>query len=108
MQEGDDDMFSSELTVEEQRFRLGHMSSVPTAAFLSGADEYVPPGAERSPPEALAEFFRAALCGGSTPSTPHKENTVFVIDGANHALSGPSHAQEFVEKVEAFVAGLPG
>lgn len=30
----------------------------------------------------------------------------FVIDGANHALSAPAHAEEFVEKVEAFIAGL--
>lgn len=102
-------MFSSELPAEEQRLRLGHMASVPTAAFLSGADEYVPPGGGRSPPEALAEFLRGALCGGSTPpATQTTGNAVFVIEGGNHALSGAGHAQEFVEKIEAFVAGLEG
>lgn len=54
-------MFSSDLSVEERQSRLGHMAFVPTAAFLSGADEYVPPGGGRSPPEKLADWFRVAL-----------------------------------------------
>ena len=61
MQDGDDDMFSSDLSVEERQFRLGHMAFVPTAVFLSGADQYVPPGGGRSPPEKLAAWFRAGL-----------------------------------------------
>ena len=60
-QDGDDDMFSSDLSVEELQSRLGHMAFVPTAAFLSGADEYVPPGGVRSPPERFADWFRRAL-----------------------------------------------
>lgn len=77
LQEGDDDMFSADLSSEERHFRLGHMASVPTAAFLSGADQFVPPlppvpegggggGGGRSPVEALAATFRAAMIGSSS------------------------------------------
>lgn len=55
-------MFSADLTSDERHARLGHMASVPTAAFLSGADEFVPPpesGGAVS--EALAEMLRAAM-----------------------------------------------
>ncbi|CAN0486393.1 unnamed protein product, partial [Scytosiphon promiscuus] len=41
-QEGDDDMFSSDLSPDERDARLGHIASVPMAAFISGADEYMP------------------------------------------------------------------
>ncbi|CAN0165462.1 unnamed protein product [Pylaiella littoralis] len=76
--EGDDDMFSADLSSEERHSRLGHMASVPTAAFLSGADQFVPPlppvpeggggggGGGRSPVEALAATFRAAMIGSSS------------------------------------------
>ncbi|CAM9196971.1 unnamed protein product [Ectocarpus fasciculatus] len=138
--EGDDDMFSADLTADERHSRLGHMASVPTAAFLSGADQFVPRGSGRSPPEALAETLRAAMVSSSSPSssssspsaaacaaassgkaepgdgtrggtstasTPAAKKTVaFVIDDADHSLSCPTHAQEFVSKVEAFAAGL--
>lgn len=46
----------------------------------------------------------------STPTANAKaaaEKTAgFVIPGANHALSDPAHAEEFIAKVQAFVAGL--
>lgn len=43
----------------------------------------------------------------STSTVAAKTKTVaFVIDGADHALKVPAHAEEFVAKVEAFVAGL--
>lgn len=115
-QDGDDEMFSSDLTTEERRSRMGHMASVPTAAFLSGADEYVPPGNERSP-GALAEAFRAVLM----PSAGHVSagesgkgcmlhatalSKVHIIDGANHSLDDENHAQEFVREVVVFVAAL--
>lgn len=132
-------MFSADLTPEERDSRLGHMAWVPTAAFLSGADQFVPPlppipiggggGGGRTPMEALAERFRAAMVvspssspsSTSTAPTTHpaldydddaaaaaavKKTVAFVIDGADHALSDPAHAQEFIAKVEAFVAGL--
>lgn len=34
------------------------------------------------------------------------KTVAFVIDGADHALSLPAHAEEFIAKVEVFVAGL--
>ncbi|CAM9859560.1 unnamed protein product [Ectocarpus sp. 6 AP-2014] len=139
--EGDDDMFSADLTADERHDRLGYMASVPTAAFLSGADQFVPPGGGRSPPEVLAETLRAAMVSSSpssppsssplgttcsaassgraepgdgtrggastTASTPAAKKTVaFVIDDADHSLSSPAHAQEFISKVEVFAAGL--
>eukprot|EP00903_Cladosiphon_okamuranus_P018794 g17289.t1 len=125
--EGDDDMFSADLTPEERHARLGHMASVPTAAFLSGADEFVPPPENGGPvPEALAATLRAAMVStggpGDAPSGSNaagvreKEDerdarvaaktVAFVIDGADHALSVPAHADEFIDKVETFVAGL--
>ena len=61
-QDGDDDMFSADLTAKERHARLGHMACVPTAAFLSGADEFVLPPERGGPvPEALAEMLRAAM-----------------------------------------------
>lgn len=56
-------MFSSDLSDDEIHFRLGHMVSVPTAALLSGADEFVP----RKGPSAaaLAEMFRKVLLASS-------------------------------------------
>ncbi|CAM9267554.1 unnamed protein product [Ectocarpus sp. 12 AP-2014] len=139
--EGDDDMFSADLTADERHGRLGHMASVPTAAFLSGADQFVPPGGGRSPPEVLAETLRAAMVSSSSSSSPSssppgtacsaassgraepgdgtrggasttastpaaKKTVAFVIDDADHSLSTPAHAQEFISKVEVFAAGL--
>lgn len=139
-------MFSADLSPEDRHSRLGHMASVPTAAFLSGADQFVPPlphipidggaggaGGEggggsgsggRTPMEVLAETFRAAMVSPSSSSSTADHTTVddaaaaaaastaatktvaFVIDRADHGLSDPTHAQEFIAKVEAFVAGL--
>ncbi|KAJ7522018.1 hypothetical protein O6H91_19G079200 [Diphasiastrum complanatum] len=39
---GDDDMFSSDLTDEQLRVRLGHMSRIPCQVIFSMSDEYVP------------------------------------------------------------------
>lgn len=63
-------MFSADLTADERHGRLGHMASVPTAAFLSGADQFVPRGDGRSPPEVLAETLRAAMVSSSSSSSP--------------------------------------
>lgn len=106
-------MFSSDLSPDERDARLGHMASVPTAAFISGADEYVPPGVAgpSADKEPLAEKFRAVLHARPKPSVTASAATtgttlVHLIDGANHALSDESHAREFVTEVEAFVASL--
>lgn len=107
-------MFSSDLSPEERDARLGHMASVPTAAFISGADEYMPPGVSgvSAGKELLAEKIGAVLHArpkpGVTASVATTTTTlVHVIGGANHALSDESHAREFVTEVEAFVASLP-
>lgn len=61
-------MFSADLSFEERHSRLGHMASVPTAAFLSGADEFLPPPGSGGPvPEALAETLRAAMVFAGPP-----------------------------------------
>lgn len=119
-------MFSSDLSADEQRFRLGHMASVPTAAFISGSDEYVPRGGKEGEdevdrsrsPETLAQNLRTVLLQKtSSPASPtntdcgkgravESSSFVCVIDGADHGLTEERHAREFVEKVEAFVAAL--
>lgn len=105
-------MFSSDLSPDEWDARMGHMASVPTAAFISGADEYIPPGlwgpgADKEP---MAEKFREVLHArpkaGTTASAATTTSLAHVIDGGNHALSGESHAREFVTEVEAFVTSL--
>lgn len=90
-QEGDDDMFSADLSSEERHSRLGHMASVPTAVFLSGADQFVPPlpadpegGGGRSPVEALAETFRAAMISSSSSSSTSPPT----VDGVASSVSG--------------------
>lgn len=42
----------------------------------------------------------------SATTTAASKTLAVVIDGANHALSEPTHAEEFVAKVEAFVTDL--
>lgn len=75
-------MFSADLTPDERHSRLGHMASVPTAAFLSGADEFVPQGEGRPTPEVLAETLRAAMVASTaSPATPP-------ADGGAAAASG--------------------
>lgn len=99
-------MFSSDLTKSEREARLGHMRDVPTAAFLSAADQFVPPGDARSP-EALRVMFERTLFRASAEETAgDNKSLVRVIEGADHTLSDGLHAQEFVSAVAAFVADL--
>ncbi|KAJ0525034.1 putative fusarinine C esterase SidJ, alpha/Beta hydrolase [Helianthus annuus] len=39
---GDDDMFSSDLSDDQLKQRLGHMCNTPCQVIFSMADEYVP------------------------------------------------------------------
>ncbi|GBG61760.1 hypothetical protein CBR_g23274 [Chara braunii] len=39
---GEDDMFSSDLTIEELVMKLGHMAMIQTQVVFSMADEYIP------------------------------------------------------------------
>lgn len=48
----------------------------------------------------------AAAAAATAAATAAAKTVAFVIDGADHALSAPTHAEEFVAKVEAFVARL--
>lgn len=100
-------MFSSDLTSQERWSRMGHMASVPTAVFLSSADQYVPGGDPRRTPEALAEAFRSVLMPVGSNGGGNKElSRVCVIDGGDHELNEPKHAQEFIDGVETFVVAL--
>lgn len=81
-------MFSADLTTEERRSRLGHMASVPTAAFLSGADEFVPPpGSGRPAPEALAETLRAAMVSAGPPGDDMSAGSAADVRSGRGAVS---------------------
>mmetsp|Transcript_9866 Transcript_9866/g.21114 ORF Transcript_9866/g.21114 Transcript_9866/m.21114 type:complete len:276 (+) Transcript_9866:33-860(+) len=89
---GLDDMFSSDLTDEELKTILGHVT-VPTLLVLSGADQYVPDHIDAS---ALAGRLGAAI-------GPHAKT--MVIGGANHGIKAEGKT-EFLEAVQEFVFGL--
>lgn len=85
---GDDDMFSSDLTDEELSALLGHLAPLPTLVIASGADEYVPPGVDRA---GLGERIAAAIGPSATSAC---------IPGGLHALVGKE--EEAVEHISSF------
>jgi len=86
---GDDDMFSSDLSDQELRQKLGHMEGTPTLVLSSGADEFVPPHVDIA---VLSERLRAAL-----GSTAH----CVVLTGADHACS--EHTEKVIGVVSQFL-----
>ena len=52
------------------------------------------------------ENSTATAAGATAAAAAAAKTVAFVIEGGNHALSAPAHAEEFVAKVEAFVADL--
>lgn len=85
---GDDDMFSSDLTDDQLRIRLGHMSSIPCQVIFSMADEYVPEYVDK-------KFLVARLCralGGAEKVE---------IEYANHSLS--NRVGEAVHAIVGFI-----
>ncbi|XP_073009212.1 UPF0613 protein PB24D3.06c [Typha latifolia] len=85
---GDDDMFSSDLSEDQLRQLLGHMSNTPCQVIFSMADEYVPDYVDKS---ALVERLCRAMGGAEKVE----------IEYGNHALS--NRVQEAVQAILEFV-----
>lgn len=94
----DDDMFSSDLTDDEMRAKLGHIT-VPTLIVVSADDEYVPKSVDA---EKLASRMADAMAG----------NAIGIVDivtlDANHNCSQPhpEAGRALSEAVRDFVAGI--
>ncbi|XP_058077792.1 UPF0613 protein PB24D3.06c isoform X1 [Magnolia sinica] len=85
---GDDDMFSSDLSDDQLRLRLGHMSNTPCQVIFSMADEYVPEYVDR---EALVERLCKAMGGAEKVKIEH----------GNHSLS--NRVEEAAQAIMDFV-----
>ncbi|CAL5089369.1 unnamed protein product [Urochloa decumbens] len=85
---GDDDMFSSDLSEDQLRQRLGHMSTTQCQVIFSMGDEYVPEYVDK---KALVDRLCRALGGAEKVE----------IEWGNHALS--NRAQEAVRAIVDFV-----
>ncbi|KAL4564632.1 hypothetical protein LXL04_028699 [Taraxacum kok-saghyz] len=85
---GDDDMFSSDLSDDQLRQRLGHMSNTPCQVIFSMADEYVPDYVDK---KALVERLCRAMGGAEKVE----------IEWGNHSLS--NRADECVLAIMQFV-----
>ena len=88
---GEDDMFSSDLSDDQLTERLSAVH-VPCLVAMSMEDEYMPSFVDK----ALNARRIAAAVGG--------EGTVALIEGADHSLY--KGTQQFLEKVQVFLAGL--
>lgn len=75
---GDDDMFSSDLSEDQLRMRLGHMSNIPCQVMFSMADEYVPDYVDK---KALVDRLCKAMGGAEKVE----------IEYGNHSLSNRVH-----------------
>lgn len=85
---GDDDMFSSDLSDDQLRMRLGHMSNTPCQVLFSMADEYVPEYVDK---KALVDRLCKAMGGA--------ENVE--VEWGNHSLS--NRVEEAVQAIIDFV-----
>ncbi|KAL5541676.1 hypothetical protein UlMin_009386 [Ulmus minor] len=85
---GDDDMFSSDLSDDQLRMRLGHMSNTPCQVIFSMSDEYVPDYVDK---KALVERLCKALGGAEKVE----------IEYGNHSLS--NRVEEAVKAIIDFV-----
>lgn len=85
---GDDDMFSSDLSDDQLRMRLGHMANTPCQVIFSMNDEYVPEYVDK---KALVERLCRAMGGAEKVEIEH----------GNHSLSNRVH--EAVQAIIAFV-----
>lgn len=89
---GDDDMFSSDLTDDDFKRLLGHMSHSPCLVLLSGSDECFKTGLD-------IPLLGQRMAGAAGPDARS-----VVIAGADHACKG--HERELVEEVVRFLKGL--
>ncbi|XP_062189379.1 UPF0613 protein PB24D3.06c-like isoform X1 [Phragmites australis] len=85
---GDDDMFSSDLSEDQLRQRLGHMSTAQCQVIFSMGDEYIPEYVDK---KALVDRLCRALGGAEKVE----------IEWGNHALS--NRVQEAVGAIVDFV-----
>lgn len=85
---GDDDLFSSDLSDDQLRMRLGHMSNTPCQVIFSMADEYVPEYVDK---KALVERLCRVMGGAEKVEIEH----------GNHSLS--NRVQEAVQAIVDFV-----
>ncbi|XP_023746987.1 UPF0613 protein PB24D3.06c [Lactuca sativa] len=85
---GDDDMFSSDLSDDQLKQRLGHMCNTPSQVIFSMADEYVPDYVDK---KALAQRLCRALGGAEKVE----------IEWGNHSLS--NRTDEAVQAIMQFL-----
>nr|AFK45298.1 unknown [Lotus japonicus] len=85
---GDDDLFSSDLSDDQLRMRLGHMSSTHCQVIFSMADEYVPEYVDK---KALVERLCRAMGGAEKVE----------IEYGNHSLS--NRVEEAVQAIIDFL-----
>ncbi|KAL2922027.1 UPF0613 protein PB24D3.06c [Bienertia sinuspersici] len=85
---GDDDMFSSDLSEDQLKMRLGHMSKTPCQVIYSMGDEYVPDYVDK---KALVERLCRALGGAEKAE----------IEYGNHSLS--NRVEEAVQTIIDFI-----
>ncbi|KAH0465092.1 hypothetical protein IEQ34_005195 [Dendrobium chrysotoxum] len=85
---GDDDMFSSDLSEDQLRTILGHMSNTPCQVIFSMADEFVPEYVDK---KTLVERLCRAMGGAEKVEIEH----------GNHSLS--NRVQEAVQAILDFV-----
>lgn len=85
---GDDDLFSSDLSDDQLKTRLGHMSNTPCQVIYSMADEYVPEYVDK---KALVERLCRAMGGAEKVE----------IEWGNHSLS--NRVDEAVQAIMDFV-----
>ncbi|KAK3440886.1 hypothetical protein EUGRSUZ_B01143 [Eucalyptus grandis] len=84
----EDDVFSSDLTDDQLRMRLGNMCNTPCQVIFSMADEYVPAYVDK---KSLVERLCKALGGAETVEIEH----------GNHSLS--NRVSEAVQAIVDFV-----
>ncbi|KAK2646905.1 hypothetical protein Ddye_022100 [Dipteronia dyeriana] len=85
---GDDDMFSSDLSEDQLKTRLGHMANTPCQVIYSMADEYVPEYVDK---KALVERLCRVMGGAEKVEIEH----------GNHSLS--NRVGEAVQAIMNFV-----
>ncbi|XP_059650035.1 UPF0613 protein PB24D3.06c [Cornus florida] len=85
---GDDDMFSSDLSDDQLRMKLGHMMNTPCQVIFSMADEYVPDYVDK---KALVDRLCRAMGGAEKVE----------IEWGNHSLS--NRVEEAVQAIIDFV-----
>ncbi|KAH7843809.1 hypothetical protein Vadar_020964 [Vaccinium darrowii] len=85
---GDDDMFSSDLSDDQLKMRLGHMTNTPCQVIFSMADEYVPDYVDK---KALVDRLCRAMGDAEKVEIQH----------GNHSLS--NRVEEAVQAIIDFV-----